>query len=75
MKTNKSTTVPKYKDENEEDVDASWLEVRISDNYSISSYEVIERICSLFTWFFNVRNRKVGFGSFDTNNLVNLIMM
>ena len=74
LKTNKSTTVPKYKDNDGNDVDASWLEVRISDNYSISSYEVIERICSLFTWFFNVKNRKVGFGSFDTNNLVNLIM-
>ena len=63
-----------YKDNDEKDVDASWLEVRINDNYSISSYDVIERVCSLFTWFFDVKNRKVGFGSFDTNDLLNLIM-
>lgn len=63
-----------YKDNDEKNVDASWLEVRINDNYSISSYDVIERVCSLFTWFFDVKNRKVGFGSFDTNDLLNLIM-
>jgi hypothetical protein len=33
------------------------MEVRINDDYSISSYEVIERICSLLTYFFNVKNR------------------
>ena len=50
------------------------MEVRINDDYSISSYEVMERICSLMTYFFNVRNREVGFGSFNTNDIVNLIM-
>lgn len=48
--------------------------MRINDDYSISSYEVMERVCSLFTYFFNVKNRKVGFGSFNTNDIVNLIM-
>lgn len=35
---------------------------------------MIERICSLFTYFFTVSNRQVGFGSFNTNDIVNLIM-
>lgn len=74
LQSNGSTTVPKYKDESGSEVESSWLEIRINDDYSISSYEVVERVCSLFTWFFNVRNRKVGFGSFDTNDIVNLIM-
>lgn len=74
--SNKSTTVPKLgiTSENENGVDASWLEVRINDDYSISSIEVIERICSLFTYFFNVSNKQVGFGSFNTNDLLNMIL-
>ena len=72
---NGHTTVPQYEDENTGNyVDASWIEVRINDDYSISSYEVMERVCSLMTYFFNVRNREVGFGSFNTNDIVNLIM-
>ena len=74
LESNRSTTVPYNKDEDGNNHDASWLEVRINDDYSISSYEVIERICSLMTYFFNVRNRQVGFGSFNTNDIVNLIM-
>lgn len=74
LQSNRTTTVPYLKDNDEKDYDASWLEVRINDDYSISSYEVMERICSLFTYFFNVKNRKVGFGSFNTNDIVNLIM-
>ena len=68
--------MPLVRNENSADEahDASWLEVRINDDYSISSYEVMDRVCSLFTYFFNVKNRKVGFGSFNTNDLVNLIM-
>lgn len=73
LRANGSTTVPYMKDDDSEK-DASWLEVRINDDYSISSYEVIERICSLFTYFFNVKNRQVGFGSFNTNDIMNLIM-
>lgn len=53
---------------------ASWIELRINDDYSISSNEVIERVCSLFTYFFNVQNRNVGFGTFSTNKIVDLIM-
>ena len=74
LKSNKSTTVPYIKDANGNEMDASWLEIRINDDYSISSYEVIERVCSLLTYFFNVKNRQVGFGSFNTNDIVNLIM-
>lgn len=75
LKANGHTTVPQYEDENTGNyVDASWIEVRINDDYSISSYEVMERVCSLMTYFFNVRNREVGFGSFNTNDIVNLIM-
>ena len=74
LQANKSTTVPYLKDDNDNEYDASWLEVRINDDYSISSYEVIERICSVMTYFFNVKNRKVGFGSFNTNDILNLIM-
>ena len=68
--------MPLVRNENSADEahDASWIEVRINDDYSISSYEVMDRVCSLFTYFFNVKNRKVGFGSFNTNDLVNLIM-
>ena len=74
LQSNRSTTVPYMKDNNENEIDASWLEVRINDDYSISSYEVIERICSLMSYYFNVRNRQVGFGSFNTNDIVNMIM-
>ena len=48
--------------------------MRINDDYSISSYEVMERVCSLLTYFFSVKNKMVGFGSFNTNDIVNLIM-
>ena len=48
--------------------------MRINDDYSISSYEVIERICSIFSYFFNVTNHKVGFGGFNTNDIVDMIM-
>ena len=73
---NGNTTVPTIRDETKEDeyYDASWLEVRINDDYSISSYEVVERICSLLTYFFSVKNGMVGFGSFNTNDILNLIM-
>ena len=74
LKANGHTTVPQYEDSKGNSVDASWIEVRINDDYSISSYEVMERVCSLMTYFFNVRNREVGFGSFNTNDIVNLIM-
>ena len=74
LQSSKSSTVPYLKDEDNNQYDASWLEVRINDDYSISSYEVVERICSLLTYFFNVKNRQVGFGSFNTNDIVNLIM-
>jgi hypothetical protein len=74
LESNRSTTVPYLKNSSGENYYASWLEVRINDDYSISSYEVIERICSLLTYFFNVRNREVGFGSLNTNDIVNLIM-
>ena len=74
LQSNRSTTVPYFKDSDGNEADASWLEVRIDDDYSISSYEVIERVCSLFTYFFNVGNRQVGFGPFNTNDIVNLIM-
>ena len=74
LKANGHTTVPQYDDAKGNSVDASWVEVRINDDYSISSYEVMERVCSLMTYFFNVRNREVGFGSFNTNDIVNLIM-
>ena len=74
LTANRSTTVPFLKDSNGNDYDASWLEIRINDDYSISSNEVVERICSLFIYFFNVKNRQVGFGSFNTNDLTNLIM-
>ena len=67
---NKYTTVPN----DDGDKDTCWIEVRINDDYSISSYEVIERVCSLIIYFFNVRNRQVGFGSFNTHDIVNLIM-
>lgn len=75
LRANGHTTVPQYKDSKQDALlDASWIEVRINDDYSISSYEVMERVCSLLTYFFNVRNREVGFGSFNTNDIVNLIM-
>ena len=75
LEANHSTTVPLiYEDGSTDGRDASWLEIRINDDYSISSYEVMERICSLLIYFFNVRNRQVGFGSFNTNDIVNLIM-
>ena len=67
------TTVPIIRG-SDGDYDASWLEVRINDDYSISSNEVMERVCSLLSYFFNVRNRQVGFGSFNTNDIVNLVM-
>ena len=73
LKSNKTTTVPFIKGSSG-NYDASWIEVRINDDYSISSYEVVERICSLMTYFFNVKNKQVGFGSFNTNDIVNLIM-
>ena len=57
LRTNRSTTVPYMKDDKDNEIDASWIEVRINDDYSISSYEVIERICSLLSYFFNVKNR------------------
>lgn len=57
LQANRTTTVPYIKNDNGDEYDASWMEVRINDDYSISSYEVIERICSLFTYFFNVKNR------------------
>lgn len=70
-----SSTVPKIKKTlQDEGYDASWLEVRVNDDYSISTYEVIERVCSLLIYYFNVRNKEVGFGTFNTNNIVNLIM-
>ena len=75
LETSRSSTVPSWLETDEATkVEASWLEVRINDDYSISSYEVMERICSLFTYFFNVKNRKVGFGPFNTNDLFNLIL-
>ena len=75
LRANRHTTVPQYKDSKQDTLmDASWLEVRINDDFSISSYEVMERVCSLLTYFFNVRNREVGFGSFNTNDIVNIIM-
>lgn len=74
LQSSKSSTVPYLMDDEGNQYDASWLEVRINDDYSISSYEVIERICALLTYFFNVKNRQVGFGSFNTNDIVNLIM-
>ena len=75
LRANRHTTVPQYKDSKQDAlIDASWLEVRINDDFSISSYEVMERVCSLLSYFFNVRNREVGFGSFNTNDIVNLIM-
>ena len=74
LQSNRSTTVPQIRKEDDTTYDASWLEIRVNDDYSISSYEVIERVCSLFTYFFNVKNRQVGFGSFNTNDIVNLIM-
>ena len=61
LKANNATTVPYLKDSNDNEYDTSWLEVRINDDYSISSYEVVERICSLMTYFFNVKNRQVAF--------------
>ena len=67
--------MPKISEDDATDAtDASWLEIRINDDYSISSSEVMERICSLLIYFFNVKNRQVGFGSFNTNDIVNLIM-
>lgn len=74
LQANRTTTVPLIEDENGNEMYASWIEIRINDDYSISSYEVIERVCSLMTYFFNVENRQVGFGSFNTNDIVNLIM-
>lgn len=75
LRQNDRTTVPSIRDEStDEYYDASWLEVRINDDYSISSYEVMERVCSLLTYFFSVKNKMVGFGSFNTNDIVNLIM-
>lgn len=75
LRQNNRTTVPSIRDEStDEYYDASWLEVRINDDYSISSYEVMERVCSLLTYFFSVKNKMVGFGSFNTNDIVNLIM-
>ena len=76
LKANGYTTVPRtwMSGASDAQYDASWLEVRINDDYSISSHEVAERVCSLFQYFFNVQNRKVGFGSFNTNDLVNLIL-
>lgn len=73
LKANGHTTVPKI-GTGDEAYDASWLEVRINDDYSISSYEAMERVCSVLSYFFNVRNRKVGFGPFNTNDIVNLVM-
>lgn len=68
--------MPKISDSSsgESEQDASWIEIRINDDYSISSSEVIDRTCSLLTYFFSVRNKMVGFGSFNTNDIVNLIM-
>ena len=78
LTTSGTSTVPRIIDETdpakEKEMDASWLEVRINDDYSISSYEVVERVCSLFSYFFNVRNSQVGFGTFNTGDLMNLIM-
>ena len=76
LQTNKTTTVPLLKNNitDDDEEDASYLEIRMNDDYSISSYEVVERVCSLMSYFFNVKNRMVGFGSFNTNDIVNLIM-
>ena len=74
LQANRSTTVPYILDENDNEIHSSWIEIRINDDYSISSYEVVERVCSLMSYFFNVRNRKIGFGTFNTNDLVDLIM-
>ena len=76
LQTNKTTTVPVLKNNitDDDEEDASYLEIRMNDDYSISSYEVVERVCSLMSYFFNVKNRMVGFGSFNTNDIVNLIM-
>ena len=74
LRSSGNSTVPRIRKEDGSEYDASWLEVRINDDYSISSYEVAERVCSLLTYFFNVKNRKVGFGPFNTNDIVNLIM-
>jgi len=59
LQTSRSSTVPTIEPEGDDsgEYDASWLEVRINDDYSISSYEVMERVCSLFQYFFNVKNR------------------
>lgn len=74
LTSSRQSTVPKI-DVSETSLgrDASWLEIRINNDYSISGQEIIERVCSLFTYFFNVNNHQVGFGSFNTNDLVNLI--
>ena len=74
LEQNRHTTVPFIRDDSGNDYDASWLEIRINDDFSISSNEVIERTCSLLNYFFDVKNRLVGFGSFNTNDIVNLIM-
>ena len=74
LETSRLSTVPKIGEVDVDEKEASWLEVRIDDDYSISSHEVVERICSLFNYFFDVKNRLVGFGSFNTNDIVNLIM-
>lgn len=74
LTTSRNSTVPYIKGEDGNNWDSSWLEVRINDDYSISSYEVIERICSIFSYYFNVNNHKVGFGGFNTNDIVDMIM-
>lgn len=74
LQTSGSTTVPTLRNSSGETNPSSWLEVRLDGSHATSSSEVVDRVCSLFTWFFDVRNHQVGFGSFDTSDLTNLIL-
>ena len=74
LRENLSTTVPQFKDANGDTQECSWIEVRINDDFSISSSEVVERVCSILSYFFNVKNRHIGFGGFNTSDIQNMIM-
>lgn len=74
LQANNTSTLPLIAESDPDYHLASWLEIRINDEYSISPNEVIDRVCSIFQYFFDVRNKMVGFGGFNTNEIMNMAL-
>lgn len=52
--------------------DNTWLEIRLQNNYTYTSIQdVLNKVVTLTIQHFDVQKRKVGFGPFSTNDLLN----